>query len=122
MGKMVKVDERVYGPGPRDDIEVLVAVPGDEIPEEEAKRLGVNTAVPPEHKRGGDEDGIKSVGAGWYELPNGERVRGRDAAKERFAALQASQEEVTNNPPDIPAGADPPRSGANKPAGEAPRS
>jgi hypothetical protein len=27
------------------------------------------------------------VGQGWYELPNGDKVRGREAADEAFAAL-----------------------------------
>lgn len=34
---------------------------------------------------GEEIDGLKHLGAGWYELPSGEKVRGRDAA---LAALQ----------------------------------
>jgi hypothetical protein len=119
MAKMVKVDERVYGPGPRDDIEVLVAVPGDEITEEEAERLGVNKAVASDTRRSGeaDADGVRHVGGGWYELPDGERIRGEDAARERLEALRLSQEEATINPDDPASGAEPGTSGADKPAG-----
>lgn len=102
MTKMVRVQERVYGPGPRDDIEVLVAVSGDEIPEDQARSLGVAKAVDPDTRRAGDPDtdGAKALGGGWYELPDGERVKGARAARERLVALRLSQEEATNAPDD----------------------
>lgn len=117
MAKMVKVDERAYGPGPRDDIQTLVAVPGDEISEAEAERLGVRTVVPG-RQRDRDADGVREIGGGWFELPNGERVQGEDAARERLRALRASQDEVTNHPSDFTAGAVAGLSGVNRPAGD----
>lgn len=36
-----------------------------------------------------DDDGpLKHVGAGWYELPNGDRVRSKEKAEEALKALQ----------------------------------
>jgi hypothetical protein len=117
MAKMVKVDERAYGPGPREDIKTLLAVPGDEIPEDQAKRLGIK-AVPPGHRGERDVDGVRSIGGGWFELPNGERVQGEEAARQRLRALRASQAEVTNSPGDFAAGAEGGFAGINRPAGE----
>lgn len=34
------------------------------------------------------ESGLKHLGAGYYELPNGEKVRGKDKAEEALKALQ----------------------------------
>ena len=33
------------------------------------------------------------LGGGWYELPNGERIQGRDAALETLKALKALRDE-----------------------------
>lgn len=46
-------------------------------------------AVQAKRRENSDEDGLNHVGAGWYELPNGERVRGKEAAQEALAALEA---------------------------------
>ena len=51
-----------------------VAVEGDSVPD------GI-VPVP-------DRGVITSVGGGWYVLPNGDRVRGRDAAEQALAALR----------------------------------
>lgn len=39
-----------------------------------------------------DEEGIKHVGGGYYELPNGEKVKGKDKALEALKVLQDSDE------------------------------
>jgi hypothetical protein len=46
-----------------------------------------------------DDDGpLKHVGAGWYELPNGERVRGKEKAEEALEALQGKTGADDNGP------------------------
>jgi hypothetical protein len=35
---------------------------------------------------------IKSLGSGWYELPNGEKVQGKEKADEALKELQGSDE------------------------------
>ncbi len=46
-----------------------------------------------------DDDGpLKHVGAGWYELPNGERVRGKEKAEEALEALQVQTGADDNGP------------------------
>lgn len=42
----------------------------------------------PEPAAEATEEGLIVVGGGYYELPNGERVRGREAALEALAALE----------------------------------
>lgn len=40
---------------------------------------------------GGSDRGITHVGGGYYQLPNGERVQGRDDAERRLAELDAGE-------------------------------
>lgn len=40
---------------------------------------------PPENKAQAPEAEIKHLGGGWYELPDGSRVQGRDAALEALS-------------------------------------
>lgn len=39
-----------------------------------------------------DLDGLKKLGGGYYELPNGEKVKGKENALEALKALNASSE------------------------------
>lgn len=53
-------------------------------PEGKAKPAPENRARAAPSNRARDAPAIKSVGGGWYELPSGERVRGREAAEARL--------------------------------------
>lgn len=55
--------------------------------------IGVPTpqpTTPPADDSEGDEDRIKHVGGGYWELPNGEKVRGKEHAVEALKALDAA--------------------------------
>ncbi|WP_017726763.1 hypothetical protein [Halalkalibacterium ligniniphilum] len=36
-------------------------------------------------------DELKELGSGWYELPNGEKVQGKDKAMEALAAIEGGE-------------------------------
>lgn len=38
-----------------------------------------------------EKSGIKHTGGGWYELPNGEKVQGKEEAEEALAALESGE-------------------------------
>lgn len=90
---MVRADRSVWGAGPREDIQVLLVAEGAEVSEARAEALGLTRAVPPEHQRGPDPEGVTHLGAGWYQLPDGTRVQGRKKAAEAMARLRRADDE-----------------------------
>ncbi len=65
--------------------------------QEEVKVVQINAEIPLENPPV-DEVGatepleIKHVGGGWYQLPNGEKVQGKEEAQEALKELQGSDE------------------------------
>ena len=57
----------------------------------DAPSVKVGTAEPARPSDAEALDGIRHVGGGWYELPNGERVQGEDAAREWLRQAQAGE-------------------------------
>lgn len=89
----VDTGERVYLPG-----ELIVGL--KEKDEQELVGLGVCDYAGPESSTKDkndagdpdvDEDGLVKLGGGYYQLPNGEKVRGRENALEALAELNKQQ-------------------------------
>lgn len=74
------IDERIAR------VEQATAAPGEQrrvqASSQQARQAARDAAEPPD-----DDAGIRHVGGGTFELANGERVRGRDAALARAAEL-----------------------------------
>lgn len=72
---------------------------GSEYYTEDHKRVGYlkdwgylgEDVEPSEEEPIGEEDGIRHVGGGYYELPNGEKVKGKDKALETLKEQQGSE-------------------------------
>jgi hypothetical protein len=70
---------------------------GDVYESDDAKRTGFlqdkgfldgePSDTEPENEQKDDDQGIKHVGGGYYELPNGEKVRGKEAALDTLKDL-----------------------------------
>lgn len=130
---MARFDRRVYGPGPlrSPGSRVLLAIPGVDYPDDVAAEIrarainldrpapdpAATVADPAEDTPVPDADGLIRRGNGWYELPNGDRVRGHANALEALAALDPAPDGSDDPEAEEPDDVDDPLAGDLKPLG-----
>ncbi len=106
----MKIRMRTLAAGPNGVLEVGKTY---DIEDKEAKQLiegryavSVEDPAAEKSKRKKEElpDGLKLLAGGYYELPNGEKVQGKEAAIEAMKALEGGNDNVgnqNNNPPGL---------------------